>query len=161
MEHLPPQENYSAIDLNSYLAALPLRLEFDGKIFEDIDHAYFFWLSKYHPKEHTSDGVTIEELYEKNVLENGMALTVFYDYCKSNGITIPVMMSEDAIDFFNFEFQRYLITKIKEKDERYEEWAKDYGIPTNPGSIMRFLDTEGNEYRVRTDVENRGEIIVK
>ena len=160
MEQLPILETVAAIDLDSYLAALPVPEYVEGKLMEDDSHMFYFWLSKYHPEVGVVDGVTLEDLYLKNVIENGMDENVFLQYCEHNKFPLPPTYNEpETPGSFDGLYRKYVAAHRQEKDEQYEAWAGEHGIATNSGAIMRFVDLEGYEYRVRTDTDNRGQII--
>jgi len=157
MEMTPTADKVAAVDLDTYLEALPTELVLEGKLMADKVQAFYFWLSKYHPNKGIINGVSIEELYVINVVDNGMEekafFKSFYDFPS------PVDTSEETTNFYNFEFNQYLARQNQEKDAQYQQWAGTYGIQTTPGSVMKFFDKEGYEHRVRTDIKNRGQII--
>jgi hypothetical protein len=160
MERLSELDKVAAIDLDSYLEALPMPESVEGRLLDDATHAFYFWLSKYKPQVGVVDGVTLEALYLKNVVDGDMTEMDFVQYCENNQLPVPPTYIEaDRFGYFEHEFMAYMHQQKQLQDAQYEAWAEDHGIATTPGSIMRFLDSEGNEYRVRTDTANRGQII--
>jgi hypothetical protein len=160
MEGLRTPEQVAAIDLDSYLEALPMSEYIEGQMLEGVTHTFYFWLSKYQPQVGVVDGVTLEALYRKNVVDGDMAEADFLQYCERHQFPVPPQYTEtDKAGYFEHEFMAYMHQQKQRQDAQYEAWAEDHGIATTPGSIMRFLDSEGNEYRVRTDTDNRGQII--
>jgi hypothetical protein len=160
MERLIELDKVAAIDLDSYLEALPMSEYIEGQILEGVTHTFYYWLSKYKPQVGVVDGVTLEALYRKNVVDGDMTELDFVQYCENNQLPVPPMYIEaDRFGYFEHEFMAYLSKQKQRQDAQYEAWAEDHGIATTPGSIMRFFDSEGNEYRVRTDTDNRGQII--
>lgn len=161
MEELRTFEKVASIDIDSYLEALSLMTTIEGKIMENDIQTFYFWLSKYHHDVSIIDGVSLADLYQKNVVEVGMSVDDFIRYCERHRFPLPPSYYEtETPSRFATSFARYLEEQRQLQDEAYVGWAGEHGISTAPGSIMRFADTEGNEYRVRTDIKNRGQIIV-
>ena len=152
-------EKFAPMGIDEYQEAI---IEFDlldGKIPKDNAHAFYIWLSR-DPLFANIDGVSLAELYEKNVIETGMIQERFFQWCKDFDLPYPIESDGTATlqgKRFNTDFLAY-------EDERrsvlYETWAQEHGIESKEGTIMWFRDTEGNVFRVRTDADNRGEIIV-
>jgi hypothetical protein len=161
MEGITPTEKVAAMDLDSYIKALPAPYEVDGKIMEDENHLFYYWLSKTYLQFKDIDGVSLEDLYLKNVIESEMSETDFFRYCERNKFPVPILdIDENGMRTgFDQVFTQFKNNERNKKNKAYELWAVDHGIVTTPGSIMKFYSSEGNLYRVCTDLENYGKII--
>jgi len=162
MESISSSEKVASIDLDSYLEALPVSDVIDGRIMEDENHLFYHWLSKTYPQFNDIDGVSLEDLYLKNVIEVGMTVTDFFRYCDTHSFPCPLFNVDEVglQTYYDLAFSSYKDAEAAKKIEEYKIWAADHGIETIPGSIMKFYDSEGILYRVRTDAENYGQIIV-
>jgi hypothetical protein len=159
MERAPQQEKAAPMSLDEYLSALPVPYEFEGHVYEDLTHAFYGWLGKYHADDTNVDGVSLLALYEKNVLEVGMTERDFLQYCDRNSFPVPLTGSGSRSDQYAISFQVYKGLNDRLQAQAYKEWAMEHGIETAPGTVMRFIDAEGNEYRVTTGTKNRGQIL--
>ncbi len=159
MEGAPQQEKAAPMSLDEYLSVLPLPYEFEGQVYEDLTHAFYGWLSKHYAEDTDVDGVGVITLYEKNVLEVGMSESDFLQYCTRNNVPVPVTGNGKESDLFALSFRVFCGQHDRLQKRTYEEWAEVNGIVTTPGAIMRFIDAEGNEYRVSTATETRGQIL--
>lgn len=166
MEQAPGSaERVAPIDLDTYLTSLPTLYEVDGEIMENTDthgHLFYHWLCKEYPQFRDIDGVSLEALYLKNVVEGDMTLADFCGYCESSGnqfpVPVPTMREENG--YYLYNFQKYLDEQSVANDTAYEIWAYERGIDTKPGAVMIFIDSEGVRNRVHTDTKNRGQLII-
>lgn len=156
---LSRSEQPAAIDLDTYLSSLPLPLEIDGRIFESEDHLFYHWVTTRFPQFQMIDGVTLEQLYEKNVLETGMSVERFFQYCDEHQFPVPIPTMRPQNEYYLIEFNTFRAEQARLKNEEYEMWAYQHGINTTPDAVMQFTDAEGNEYEVQTGSEQRGTIL--
>ncbi len=163
MERVPESvERVASVDLDTYLTELPTLYQVDGQILEDDNHLFYHWVSKMYPQFQQIDGVSLEDLYLKNVVEMGMSTDDFYAYCDrtEHGFPIPAPSTRAENANYLYAFQQYQAEQSLQSDTRYEQWATEHGIDTTPGAVMVFIDSEGYRNRVHTDTKNRGMIIV-
>ena len=164
MERSPESvERVASIDLDTYLVSLPTVYEVDGQVMEDDGHLFYHWVSKTYPQFQNIDGVSLEELYIKNVVETGMSLLDFYTYCDrpEHTFPVPIPSTREENGYFLYNYRKYLDVRMEQNDQQYEIWAHGHGIGTRPGTVMVFIDSEGTRNRVHTDTKNRGTLIVE
>lgn len=99
------------------------------------------------------DGVTLLELYEKNVLETGMSEERFEQYCIDSGFPHYDAMEYDEFDVVSEE---YWTSCPHVARQEYEKWAAEKDIPTTEGSRMIFRTKADAVVLVFTDTELRG-----
>lgn len=158
MEGIPNKiEKDAPIGLDAYLECLFVLDSIDGIHVENDVHAFYIWIPKAYPEFADIDGVSLTELYRLNVLEGDMTEAVFFDYCTVH--KFPVPLKSELTTYYVHEFEKYITELSEEKISQYEEWASQHGIETQPGAIMKFIDAEGNMYRIQTDSDNRGVIL--
>lgn len=162
MEGFRQREQVAGIGLDAYLESLPSLYTVEGMPFEDEFHIFYFWVSKYHQARSVVDGVTLEALYRKNVIEGDMPINRFLQYCEQHDFPVPPQYQDgnDPTSFLNIDYINYRNKQAMFADRAYESFAAEHGIDTRPGSVMRFIDAEGNEYRVCTETALRGQILV-
>jgi hypothetical protein len=162
MERMPSAEKLASVNLDAFLAvAQPVSDVIDGKMMQSMNHLFYYWASKTFPQFRNIDGVSLEDLYLKNVVETEMDEATFSRYCDTHGFPYPKVGEVHTGDknYYDVAFEIYLNNEEELRKESYETWCEQNGISTASGTVMRFNDLEGNEFRVRTDYENRGQII--
>jgi hypothetical protein len=156
MEREPVNEKISHLDLDTYLAFLSDLNTIDGELIEDLNHGFYVWLTNQNPTLQNIDGVRLDALYNKNVVEGDMSTERFEEYCLSFGF-LPSDPDKKASIVSGYN--EYIAKVYVEKQQEYEDWAAQNGIDVRSGAVTKFYDSEGNIFRVRTDFENSGEII--
>jgi len=158
MEQLPAVEKITHVLLDTYLDFIASLNTIDGKLIEDEDHAFYVWVTNEVLAYQNIDGTTLLALYEKNVRDGDMDKATFYRYCDNHGFASPVTSSDHG-KYQLKKFEDFLDETQRVKKEEYSHWAKEQGINFTPGAVTVFLDGEGNQYRVKTDFQNYGEIL--
>ncbi len=156
MEHLPSKEEISYLNFDDYLDFLTLLNTYNGRVIEDENHIFFVWCTEQDPQLQNIDGVALDALYEKNVIEGGMSVERFHQYCVDHDFLPrdPEKRGEIIAHFNNFLEGIYQQKKVE-----YETWAQTHDIDVSVGALTTFIDKEGNRYRVRTDYDHYGEIV--
>ena len=151
-------ERDAPMGLDKYLSNLFDFDQVDGKVPVSDIHSFYIWLSR-EPEFKDIDGYSLVELFEANVIDGYMDTERFFQWCKDFNFPYPIdeegKVTPEGLSF-NINFYN---KEVAQRVEKYEAWAKSNGIDCSEGAVMRFVDAEGNTYRVRTDADNRGEII--
>lgn len=162
MEQPPSNEKIATIDLNRYLEFIASLNTIDGKIIDDEYHAFYVWLHTALPEYQDIDnGVSLLDIYEKNVVNGDMSQEDFTTYCVQNEFPVFVSLDEGSTDseiqeeFYNFPDEIH-----EQKRVEYEAWALQYGIDIAPNSVTTFLDSDGITHKIRTDYLHNGETVV-
>jgi hypothetical protein len=157
-----PEAPIAPVGLDQFLEHLLTEVTINGELLENDDHSFFAWLVERYPRYKDIDGVSLRELYEKNVLESGMRIDRFEAYC--NGFKFPnpwAMDPESPLHHYVHQWNLYKQELQQNNDAAYLVWADEHHIDTRPGAQMRFIDIEGDEYLISTDRRTRGRIVQK
>lgn len=158
-EQMPQnKERVALISFESYLDTLHNIDSMDGEIPADVVHVFYIWLAR-QVKLQDIDGYSILEIYKKNVMETGMKYQRFFQWCRDFNFPVPLDEQENVTDDGE-KFNLWFEAETEMKNLQYAQWADKNKIDTSEGSVMRFIDTNGDAHYVCTDFDHRGEIVV-
>ncbi len=149
----------AAIPSTEYFESLTIFKELFGRYPDTVDHAFYIWMQNTHPEQCMVDGVSLLDLYEKNVYNGDMSEDDFANYCKNNDFPSLHFHSKEYPSQMYMEFIHFADRRAEQQNAQYEAWAQKKNIPTTPGSRVRFVEADGTITIVRTDTDHRGEVI--
>jgi hypothetical protein len=154
--------SHASILFEDYYLFLEELDTFDGVPVLDDDHAFYVWVTEHLPEYQNIDGVSLLQLFEKNVIENGMTKERFLEYCLDHNFPtqytdVSLAQTTPLFKRFSTYFDQLLI----QKEQIYLTWAEEQGIDTTPQATMSFScsEEENARFLVHTDFANRGLVV--
>ncbi len=158
MEQLPGSDYHSDVDLEDFRQFVSTLMHIEGKRFVDRDHAFYIWaIERYEHLQDIDDGVSLLDIYEKNVIENRMEKRDFYSYCDKHKFPAPGP-TVSGEDFHMWEFTKYMNEIILARKQEYKDWAETHQVDIRPKATTIFIDTAGEKQAVKTQFEDCAEI---
>lgn len=159
MESEPTAEKVAHIDLNTYLEITSSLDQISGELPSTELEGFYLWHKNAYP-DFKVQGFSMLDTYRHNVLEGGMSEERFEKWCRDFELPHPDLFLIPANPGLFIEYLEWYRLETDRRNNIYEQWAEEKGIDTRPGAVMKFLDSEGNVYRVRTEFDRRGEVII-
>ncbi len=159
MEEINIPEKTSPIALDLYLETISKFDEINGELPQTELHGFYLWHAVTDP-DFKVEGFSMLDTYRHNVLEGEMSEERFREWCDDFNLPYPLLPKVNVLTGEGKEYSTWYQSETEKRIDAYEAWAEEQGINTRPGTVMIFIDAEGNSYRVKTDADSRGEIIV-
>ena len=158
MEHLLGVEHHSDVALDDFRQFVSTLMHIEGKRFVDRDHAFYIWaIERYEHIRDIGDGVSLLDIYEKNVIENRMEKNDFYNFCDNNKFPAPGPTVHGEY-FHMWEFTKYMNAIVLARKQEYEDWAETHQVDIRPRATTIFIDAAGDKQAVKTQFEDCAEI---
>lgn len=129
----------------------------DGRYPIDDYHAFYIWLSR-DSNFQDIDGYPVIDIYEKNVIDEGMTRERFLQWCQDFNIPRPIAVDGEITPQGEL-FNEWYENENARIDTAYTTWTTKYKIDISEGAVMKFIDENAQPRYIVTDFDNRGMIV--